>query len=273
MNNNFDVMITSLNVQGWSGAGSAEKKTRFEDRKPVMKKYLQGKNADFYAFQEMTRLNVEWLQKDVFLGMPYGAFGIDSFDGTVDREGQYVFYDSNKWEVVEKQKFWLSPTPEVSSSWSRIDAKQNALSKYATETVASPNVFNKGVCPIRFRNKNTGKTLWVISFHCSLYEPEKLWDRAWVMDLLKQFRAKGEPAILVGDFNAGKEELIGYQDTYVLDAEANAVDSFNHYGESHKMIDFFVSNFKSEYKVSIEPIIENGIYISDHFPITAEIVL
>ncbi len=267
------VVITSLNVQGYSGAGNAEKRTRFQDRKPVMKAYLQNKNADFYAFQEMTKLNLEWLEREVFIGLPYGQFGVENFDGTVDREGEYVFYDSNKWEIVEKQKFWLSPTPEVSSTWSKIDGKRNAICKYAEDKVSSPQVFNRGLAPIRFRNKNTGKTLWVISFHANLYEPERSWEISWVMDILKKCREKGEDAVVMGDFNALREEIKDYPSVYLFDHAPNSIDSFNHYGESHKMIDFFAANFEKEYQVEVEPIVEDGVYISDHFPVTAEIKL
>ena len=91
---------------------------------------------------------------------------------------------------------------------------------------------------------------------------------------------KGIPTIVTGDFNVNPQSgayktitAAGFEDARTLDANANDVKTYNGFGENEpEMIDFVFVKYGFKVK-SCNTLTDkvDGRYISDHYPVLAEL--
>lgn len=238
-------------------------------RKDVAIEMIKKINPDIVGTQEVLSNQL----KDLKDNLPsYNAVGVGRVDGITEGEYSALFYKKDKFTELESGNFWLSETPEVpgSKGW---DA---ACERIATWAFLEDN--------------NTKHRFFAINTHLDhVGEVSRINAVQLIMDKAKAIAGEF-PLILTGDFNAGPTSNVYKYVTdsrhpfYLLDVNAIAANGSNEQGTFHdfgripqaerERIDYiFVSQ---EVKADSYQVIEdkiNDIYLSDHNPIVAKVIL
>lgn len=220
---------------------------------------IEEQKPGIIGFQESTKWHYSYLVDSLK--------GYDSVityrDEAFNSEGCPIFYNTELYTLVDKGSFWLSETPEVmSKSWG---AQYNRVCSYVILT-----------------DNSTGKNFVVFNTHLSHVSDEaRINGIKVVLDKISEFGSL--PAVIMGDFNAveGSETYNSVTENF-LDAKyqtENTSDSHTYNGwgapEKYQRIDYFMVS-KTGFKVNSYNVlsgIRNGVYISDHCPITLEVNL
>ena len=190
----------------------------------------------------------------------YDFVGVGKDDGNKKGEFSPVFYNKNKFELLEKEDFWLSETPEKASlGW---DGAENRTCSYAV-----------------LKEKENGRIRAVFNTHLD-HIGETAQIRGTELILKKAEIFKDLPIIITGDFNVTPDSDVyrlmlssGFEDARTIATKKDTTDSFHWYGKGSKMIDFiFVKNIEAvtEVKTATDKI--NGRLPSDHYPVIADII-
>ena len=191
--------------------------------------------------------------------------------------GEYaaILYLKSQFEVLESDTFWLSETPEVRSThWG------NKIVRICTWA--------------HFRNKASDRSFYVFNAHFDHKSQESREQSALLIaQRIAERSTKGDPYILMGDFNAGEKtqtilSLIGESDPIgPHSTEAPLIDTFRALhpiaeatgtfgawtGKTDgSKIDYIFAGPSSEV-MEAEILHDNsdGRYPSDHFPVTAKL--
>lgn len=239
----------------------------WENRKEAVASIIRESNADIVGLQEALKIQLDDL-KTLLPEFEYVGVGRD--DGKTSGEYSAIFYNKNRFEIIEDSTIWLSDTPEVPSiGW---DAAYKRVLTWA-----------------KIRDRFTGKTFYHFNTHLDHKgEIAKLEGANLVNDKVAEITVK-EPAVVTGDFNfppdyKAYQLLVGGRRDYMFDAQKVAEKdssgdnvTFNDFGEfvqkGNKIDYIFVKNdieVKS-HKIIYDKI--NGRYPSDHMPVVAEVVI
>lgn len=242
-----------------------DKENNWEFRRDKAVELLNFYNPDVFGVQEAMPDQVKFI--DDQLGI-YKYVGVGRDDGEETGEYSAIFYNSKKFNLVENSTFWLSETPDkVSLGW---DAAFKRICTYALfETIESK------------------EKVWVFNTHFDHKgEKAKLESMKLIINTIKEFTEENKyPVILMGDFNLTKKH-----DSYALINEfmdeSSEISYKKHYGpegtfngfiptyEAKDKIDYiFVSNLEVFKHVHIDDKRNNGLCISDHFPVYVEFEL
>lgn len=254
----FDITVMSYNVY-ISGTG----KKSPENRSAGVINNLRNVMPDVFGLQEA---DYDWMQR-IIEGMPeYSYVGVGRTDGAEDGEFSPVFYNSEKYNLLDSGTFWYSDTPdEPSITWVGL---YNRICSWAV-----------------LEDKATGFEFAVFNSH---------WDHLSVVArnnsaklLLEKIEeyAPDMPVVITGDFNC-KAETVAYEtliDGGFIDGRyvaAETDDSVTYHGYNSLAIDDKIIDhilFKNEYGYanSYKVITDtyDGIYSSDHFPVVSKITL
>lgn len=220
---------------------------------------LRNEHPGIIGFQEATSWQYDYLVQTLK--------GYDSVityrDASVIAEGCPIFYDTARYNLVDKGSFWLSETPEVmSKDWG---AAHYRICSYVILT-----------------DKASGKDFVVFNTHLDHVSDEaRIKGIGVVLDKIAAFG--GLPAVIMGDFNAeeGSETYISVTEHF-LDARYAAeetVDTYTYQNwgdlDNARRIDYFMlskTGFRvHSYCALTEPY--DGIYSSDHSPIVLRVSL
>ncbi len=184
-----------------------------------------------------------------------------------------IFYRQKRWQLDKDQQgtFWLSDTPEKPGSitWG------NACTRIVTWG--------------RFMDAETKRGIYVYNTHFDHISDQARKKSAVLLLQRITDRAKPEPVIVTGDFNAGESSKavclltgkastspIKLVDTFrALHPEAKDVGTFHNFRggtESQKIDYIFVLPETKILSAAILHDHQGDRYPSDHFPITAEVV-
>lgn len=244
---------------------ASDGENRWDLRKEQVAALMNYYEADFIGGQEVQHHQLQYLLTQL---LRYSYIGVGRDDGKEDGEYSCIFYNKEKFDVVEQSTFWLSPTPGVVSfGWN----------------AACRRVCTYGL----FKNKHTTQMLWVLNTHfdhvgdTARLESAKL-ITAKIGELTK---GKKYPVILTGDFNSKPGEAPAM---YMAENFNNArsiskekpygpADTWNAFAFNKKpdgYIDYiFVSKDKNIVVKKFATITDSYEmkYPSDHFPILATI--
>ncbi len=235
----------------------------WQDRIGIVSETMLKSEADSIGIQEGTP---EWMETlDETVAEKYAYVGVGRDDGANKGEYSAIFYLKDKYNLVDSGTFWLSETPEVpSKGW---DASMNRICTWAL-----------------LENKETGEKYLHMNSHFDHIGTKA---RANSAKLIVE-RAKDYtdiPVVFTADMNI-REGTDSYntmvESGYFFDTKKIAPDSMNfltyhdtnprsHEGE---VIDYVMINDKFEalcYRVVTAGI--DGQYVSDHFPVYADIVI
>lgn len=247
----------------------ADGENRWTERVPVVKAYMDTAVPDIAGMQEVMHNQLNDLL-DIMPGYTYVGTGRD--DGKTGGEYSPVFYREEKFNLMDHGQFWLSETPDVpgSRSW---DAAITRIVSWAA-----------------LEDRRSGKTIYVFNTHFDHRGKEARRESAMLISGKIREIAGNHPVILLGDFNItkGSEDYDFMEDNFsgkngLTNAElisqapvTNTGSTFNGFrtDTEPRVIDFiFVDNdFFDVSAYRVDKVTENNIFISDHWPVVAELV-
>ena len=236
------------------------------DRRPVMRDCIRAAAPDIIGTQEGVYAQL----KDLAADLPeYEWIGLGR-EGGSRGEFMAVFFRAERFEPLAFDHFWLSDTPEViaSSSWG--------------------NTCRRMVTWVRFKDRRTGREFHVWNTHLD-HEVQAAREKAAAL-IRQRIEALGTalPLILLGDFNAAAGANKAYdillEGDFLADAWKTAAErrgevvktfhGFRGPSAGDDRIDWILT--RGGVRVGAVEILtfnRDGQYPSDHFPVTADVVL
>ncbi len=155
-----------------------DKDNLWEDRSPHLINLIRFHEMDIIGTQEGLYNQLEDISKD--LNFPYIGVGRDN--GEMEGEFCAVFYNPDKIVLLEKNTFWLSPTPEKpSKGW---DASLNRICSWG-----------------KFRTTE-GQEFYVFNVHYDHIGQEAREESSKLLiKKIDEINSEQLPCILTGDFN------------------------------------------------------------------------
>jgi len=253
------IRIMTYNIR-YEGDEKTEGINSWNNRKELVASIIKTYKADIVGLQEALKIQLDDLT-ELFPDFAWVGIGRDGGEA-----GEYsaIFYNKNRFEVLEDSTIWLSETPEKpSKGW---DAALNRIVTWA-----------------KFKDKVTGKTFYHFNTHFDHKgEMAKLESADLLNDKVAEIAGKS-PAVITGDLNfkpesKGYKILTGGRRNYLFDAQSvkeNPNITFNDFGKSleegNKIDYIFIKNNVEVKEHIIITDTFNGRYPSDHMPVLAEI--
>lgn len=259
--------LSAMSFNLW--CGNPKKDDRFEYAVKVVRKAM----PDVFGVQEATPLWLELLTdglSDLYNVVGFGRDSVMNEDYTLAEnkgEGTFVFYLKDKFELLENNTFWLSPTPTVARSmyegqgWLRV------------------------VTWVRLRRKADGKEFVHCNTHLDFnregYPDIQNKQVEQILNYMKPYQEEGLPVLITGDFNLQEADR-----AYQLFAPAGFVtsraiaeslgDNLGTFPNPRPedggiYIDFLMCNDK--WKVKYYTVVTEGSEVqrvSDHYPVYME---
>ncbi len=265
----LELKVISYNIR----YGSAKDgDNSWEFRKTATPAMIDSLKPDLFGLQEALRFQIDYILENC---PDYAFYGVGRDNGSDKGEHTAVFYNKNVFKLLDGQNFWLSETPEKPScGW---DSKH-----HRTATM------------VHLEHLETGRRLYYVNTHLDHKGVEARKNGLQlIVDRIAGMNPDGEPMILTGDFNMVKSDpSIMPLEGKLLDARVSAAQTdtlycFNDwvvaaeaaqpahlYGRPDNRIDYIFYSpqgrcniFKTDTTTYV------GIpYISDHYPVVAEIV-
>jgi endonuclease/exonuclease/phosphatase family metal-dependent hydrolase len=223
--------------------------------------------------QEALRFQLDEIAREL---PGYSEIGVGRDDGVEAGEYSAILYDRQRLELLDHGTFWLSDTPDVpgSMTWG------NRITRLATWA--------------RFRDRAAyGSTFYVFNTHWD-HESQPSRERSAAL-ILERIRARAhpdDPVLLMGDFNAGEDnpafqalvarrdpppgEVRLYDTFRAVHPDAGRTGTFHAFrgDRSGPKIDAILASPQWEtLDAAIVLDSEDGLYPSDHFPVTAVVRL
>lgn len=243
-------------------------KFSWTNRKSLVFNTITSHKIDILSIQEGLYSQI----KDLESAFPnYKRIGVGRDDGKQAGEFSAIFFQKDKFELIDNSTFWLSQTPSVAGSrgW---DAACNRVVTWA-----------------KLKEKKTGTPFFVFNTHFD--HMGEVARRESAQLLLKQIADMAGAAafVVTGDFN-GDEQSVPYQilinsvnpkllnTRYVSKNGSKGPDcsfiSFKVEFKKGEVIDHIFINSKS--KAINHTIVDdniNGFYPSDHLPVFTDLIL
>ena len=238
----------------------------WKNRKQMVTEFLNKIQPEIIGMQEVLYNQL----MDIKNALPgYGWTGVGRDDGMEKGEYAPVFYNKEKLQLVRNGHFWLSETPEKtgSKSWG----------------AHLPRI----VTWVRLKDKASGKKIFFFNTHFSHVSDSARNGSARLLVKMINKIAGDTTVILTGDLNFTSESE-GYKIIVTKENTTELVDAmfvsenphfggfstFNGFGKTSvkRKIDFiFTGGGLKVKKHGIYEIMEQDIFISDHWPVYARI--
>lgn len=241
---------------------ASDKENAWPNRREDVMKLLKLHKADIFSVQEALYDQMMDLKE----GMPgFDYIGVGRDDGNINGEFSAIFYNSNRYELLENGTFWLSQTPQIpSKSW---DAALNRICTWG-----------------RLKEKETRKSFYIFNTHFD-HKGVKARKESALLILKKigEIAGRKNPVILTGDFNLTPAEkplvLIRQKlkdsrqvSQTVPQGPEGTFNGFDFKSKLENRIDYIFVNKLVDVKKYITIIdSKEGRYPSDHLPVLAEI--
>ena len=245
-------------------------------RRDLVWEVVERHAPDVLAVQEALRFQLDELHTAVH---GYHEVGVGRDDGREAGEYAAMLVRDERLAVLESGTFWLSDTPEVpgSASWG------NRIPRICTWA--------------RLQDRVSGRVFSVYNVHLDHESQPSREESARLLAARLAQRPAGEPVIVLGDFNAGEDNLArrllaadgsvttadtlsghpALVDTYgLLRTSTGAEGTFNGFvgDTTGERIDaILVSGDWMILGAAIDRTQRDGRYPSDHFPVTAVLAI
>lgn len=253
--------ITTFNIRCDYGQDG---KNNFEFRAPLVKEAIKKYDSDIIGFQEVRLHIYQWLKKN--LSPEYTVVGCGR-DKNLEDEHMILAFKTDKFDLLEMTTKWLSDTPDVYGS------------RFKDQSIC-PRVYTKFL----LRSVEDGSFLYVYVTHL---DHESAYARAEgirqiVKAMDKDRKEHNVPSILMGDFNEDSryfdmDKVLDGLNIDVRDVSKDSGITFHNYGidcnEIGKIDYIFVTPEFKDYGVKTWNDCENGVYLSDHYPVSVDLEL
>jgi endonuclease/exonuclease/phosphatase family metal-dependent hydrolase len=233
------------------------------NRAPLVAGFINDQGPDLLGMQEV--LYHQYMYLDSAL-TGYGSVAAGRDDGMQQGEACPVFYRLGRFSPVASGTFWLSSAPDVPGSvgWGA------ALTRIATW--------------VRLYDKTVKDTLLYMNTHFDhISDSARVMSSGVLLEKLKEL-AGDDNFVITGDFNARPESLAitrmtegGYAvDSYTISETPPAGEAYTFNGwkdnTGDNRIDYiFIRNGMKVRSHETFRIIEDGVFISDHWPVKARV--
>jgi len=237
----------------------------WENRKDKVTNLMNYYEADFIGMQEVLQVQLDYLKENL---TDYNYIGVARDDGKKAGEYSCIFYNKDRYTLIQGSTFWLSPTPDLpSKGW---DAALNRVCTYGL-----------------FRNKRSKQMVWVFNTHFDhIGKLARLESAKLIIEKINELNTKGYPVILTGDFNSRPEDepakyiMSNMQNTRDISklvlGNADTWNAFKFNEKPDGCIDYiFVTKNKRINVLKFATLTDSYDlkYPSDHFPIMATIAI
>jgi endonuclease/exonuclease/phosphatase family metal-dependent hydrolase len=255
-----DIKVITLNIRYDNPADSTN---AWPHRAHIVSSFIDSEKPDLFGMQEVLWHQYEYLDS-ALTGYASVAAGRD--DGRHAGEASPVFYRRDRFEAYASGTFWLSATPEVpgSKGWGA------ACTRIATW--------------VRLTDKQNGDTILFMNTHFDHISDSARVMAAIMMRQRLEKLARDNRFVITGDFNAlpgslAINKMVSdglIKDSYSISQTApDGSNSFNSFknGPRTERIDYiFVRNGMGVKNWSVKKVKDNGVFISDHWPVIATIM-
>jgi endonuclease/exonuclease/phosphatase family metal-dependent hydrolase len=245
----------------------------WQNRREAMVAYLRRSVADLIGLQEVEPAQRAYLAEHL---TDYAWYGVGRNAVHDEGEGTPIFYRRDRFDVVERGTFWLSPTPDVAGSrgW---DAALPRVASWLT-----------------LRDRRTGREFLMVNTHFDHMGPEARLQSANLMtrriDELARTGNARRPVIFTGDFNCRPDSapyaaIVKPADVTLALMDAQHVSRAAHTGGDStsnafkaispgaKIDHIFVRDVPAVLSHRIEDPRVDGRFVSDHQPVVAEVLI
>lgn len=172
-----DLEIMSYNIKF---ANETDGENSWSKRKDHITNQIKFYEPEIFGVQEALVSQLKHFQSEMD---NYKYVGVGRDDGKEAGEFSAIFYNSEEFEVLEENTFWLSETPnEISVGW---DAAMERVCTYA-----------------KFKDKNSGKIFWVFNTHFDHVGKKARENSAkLIWEKISALNNEDLPVILMGDLN------------------------------------------------------------------------
>lgn len=227
----------------------------FKYRKPLIQKKLEQEAPDIICFQEVLPHVAAWLKECL---KDYCVVGCSRSE-ELDDEQATIAFRKDAYNMIRMETYWLSETPFVPGSRY---PEQSDCPRVCTEVV--------------LQELASGKVFRVINTH--LDHIGSLARKLGVRQILSKLETEAFfpeiPVIVTGDFNAELEseeiQMMEQYPGFTNVTKGIGVTYHGYGGPDAECIDYiFVKGDISCSTVEKWTDVENGVYLSDHYPICA----
>jgi endonuclease/exonuclease/phosphatase family metal-dependent hydrolase len=260
----INLKVMTFNIRYDNPADSAQ---AWQNRAHFVYRFLKDEEPDLIGMQEVMAHQYAYLDS-VLTG--YSSIGVGRTDGVKKGEMNPVFYRKERFDLIRTRTFWLSDTSEVPGT----KAWGSSLPRIVTW--------------VELSEKNSSKHFYFFNTHFA-HDSDSARTMSSELLINKVDSIAGDfPFVVTGDFNMlisskGYEILTGPYETIPLFIHTYAVTekrpvgpayTFNGFSDttSSGRIDYiFVRNGMGvhSHRTFLEK--EQGVYISDHWPVMATI--
>jgi endonuclease/exonuclease/phosphatase family metal-dependent hydrolase len=271
----LEVRIMTFNIRyGLANDGP----NNWQNRRQILFDVIRNHPSDVIGLQEALRFQIDEIRKALPM---YGEIGVAREDGRIKGEYSAILFRADRFGVGQAGTFWLSDTPEVpgSNQWGGACVR---------------------ICTwVRLVENSSGKAFYVFNLHLDHVSQSSREKSAVLLTQRIQSRSIKDPFVVTGDFNSGEDNPvirylkdrtalrgadgttskspIALVDTFrVLHPDATDVGTFHAFKGDRQgnKIDFiFVRPAVKVLEARILYDNVDGRYPSDHFPVTARLLL
>lgn len=248
--------VISYNVR-YTGEPATDGENHWDYRRHASINMVREERPALIGTQEVLAGQLEFLRENL---PEYEAVGVGRDDGISAGEHMAIFYRKEAVEMIDWGTFWLSETPEKPTmGW---DAACHRTCTWA-----------------RLRDKASGKKFALMNTHLDhIGKVAREQSIRLLMQRMAELVGADTPVVMTGDFNSTTDQEIysplkaSMQDAREVATRSDRRSTFNGWGRGSGVIDhIFVRGAKVD---RFEVLCDKNYgapYISDHYPVAAEI--
>jgi endonuclease/exonuclease/phosphatase family metal-dependent hydrolase len=257
-----DLKVITYNLRVDFG-GDGE--NNWEFRRDFLAAQIAFYNPDFIGTQEGKAHQLQYLDRV----LPEHTFiGLSRDNSKTEGEFSAIFFNQQKFKLIEESTFWLSETPEKKSKgW---DAAYERICTYGL-----------------FEDRKTNKRFYIFNTHLDhIGEVARTNSAKLIIGKIKTINTKNLPVIFTGDFNseptsAAYQTIVGYlNDSKLVSKTApfgpsGTFNGFKFHEPVTLLIDYIFTS-KDNIEVRKHAVLSDSKdcrYPSDHLPVYAELQL
>lgn len=238
-------------------------KNAFSLRKDFVRERFPAFQPDLVGFQETLPHMRRWLME----ALPDYEICGTGRDADLEGESNVIAFRRDVFDLVDLTTFWLSDTPLVPGS------------RFATDQSSCPRI-----CTCAALRSREGKLLRFYNTHLDHEGPVA---QAQGLSLIlarmaEDFARWPMPVILTGDFNAYPDSLV-YKSAQgfagcgkpLVDVTESVGGTFHDFGRMNppEKIDYIFTNLPCASPAFLAEDEENGVFLSDHYPVGVKLEL
>ena len=232
-----------------------------KNRSVFISKTIKAYHPDSFGVQECNPSWLEYLEE--YLGDEYDHVG-QPRDDSENTEYSCVFFLKEKYELLDEGTIWLSETPDEFGSKS-FSSSYPRICTWAT-----------------LRNRETGEVYTHLNTHLDhILEKARVGQAGVLLEKAAEF-SETAPVVITGDFNADEKSTTysimtkAFADSRMIAEKSESGKTYHNYGRGdlyhRSAIDFiFVPNGSSVSQYKIIDNMVNGMYLSDHYGLCADL--